>query len=204
MGKIRKFTDKEVWDKILLIGGSYPEKGKKVFVAIQVADSKYVFNQYNDKIFLYEGVNSYTQPKFLTGSTGTTIAGAKGFHHYDKYNKLGCYVWKTDQYYEDAMQCGLHRGKMKAWRLIISTLHYRDGNKNNVVEQTGEEYEKNCNTNLHTCSYNVNDARVKKYVGGWSLGCIVANNIKWYYKTLVRKYWRRGEKFDLIILKEWT
>jgi hypothetical protein len=196
MKNVKSYTDKQIWDKILSIGGSYPDKRKLVFVAIQSNEDEP--NDFDDKHYTYIGNGKNKMPTFWGVTSCTTNAGINGLKHYEIYNKYGVFVWKTDEYYEDCFQAGYHRasradGGMKAWVIIKKVKYFRDGNHNSKAEQIGKMYIGNKGTNTHGCDYNRLSRRVRKYINGWSLGCIVLNDMRYYWKWIDR-FWYKGRK----------
>jgi hypothetical protein len=151
------------------------------------------FNNFDDKFYLFKG------EKFVLVTSGTTNAGKSAMMGFEKYNKLGVAVIKTNEWYYDLWQSGLHKGKMKALRQISPIKHYRDNNKNTKIEEIGELYDKIIYCNFHTNSYDKLTKIVRWIVGGWSACCQVCNNPIDYYEILklVGK-----EKVSYCLLKE--
>jgi len=60
----------------------------------------------------------FKDEEFILVTTGTTNAGKTAIKGYEKFNKLGVAVIKTNEWYYDLWKSGLHHGKMKALRQI--------------------------------------------------------------------------------------
>jgi len=85
----------------------------------------------------------------------------------------------------------------------IRSDNFADNDLDLFAEEQGKLYKGNHFTHVHTVSYNPFNFFVKKYINGWSLGCLVLNDTKWYYKKLIDPFWRKGRLVDFAILKEW-
>ena len=200
--KVRNYTDNQVWDRVYKFGGTYPGKGKLFGVAIQSNEN--AINRFDDKFHLYLGRGVNKIPKYIGTTSMTTQPGLSGLlGSFRKYNKLGVFIWKTNEVYKDCFKGGYHNGRMKAFRLNTDVWYYRDGDLDSSPEEQGKLYKGNKHTNLHSVSYNPLSNFIKKFVNGWSLGCMVLNDTKWYYKVLIAKYWKVGRLMDFALLKEW-
>ena len=205
MNNVKSYTDKQLLDRMISIGGKYPRKNKVLFIAVQSNEDEP--NGFDDKHYTYIGNGEEKQHTFWGVTSFTNNAVLKGLLHYETYNKYGVFVWKTDEWYEDCFQADYHRasrkdGGMKAWRIIKKVFYYRDGNHNKKTEQIGKKYKSNKATNIHGVDYNRFSRIVRKFIGGWSLGCIVINDMVYYWKWIDR-FWYKGRKADFAILKEW-
>lgn len=136
------------------------------------------FNVFDDKFYLFKG------ERFITVATGTTNAGLSGMYKFYKYGVKGCAVIKTEEWYYDLWKPGLHRGRMKALKQVNPIKYYRDGNKNQKIEEIGEYKSGIIGINFHSMSYVKGINIVKKFIGGWSAGCQVVNGTFKYYNML--------------------
>ena len=188
---VRSYTDKQLLDKARSLKSftGFPEG--YWLLGIQSDEDK--FNRSDDKFYLFKG------EKFILVTSGTTNAGKTAMMGFEKYNKLGVAVIKTNQWYYDLWKAGLHKGRMKALRQISPILHYRDNNKNTKIEEVGKVYNKIIYCNFHTNSYNRWTKLVRWVVGGWSACCQVANDPKKYYKIL---FLVKNNKVSYCLLKE--
>jgi len=98
-------------------------------------------------------------------------------------------VIKTNEWYHGLWKFGYHKGKMPALKQIRPIKYFRDWNKNNFAEQLGKMYEGIIGINFHTVLYDKKLSFWRKLIGGWSVGCQVANHVGDYYYILnkVRK-----------------
>jgi hypothetical protein len=191
MVNVRSYNDKELLDKVKSLDSFTHIPEGYWLLGIQSNEDK--FNNFDDKFYLFKG------EKFVLVTSGTTNAGKSAMMGFEKYNKLGVAVIKTNEWYYDLWQSGLHKGKMKALRQISPIKHYRDNNKNTKIEEIGELYDKIIYCNFHTNSYDKLTKIVRWIVGGWSACCQVCNNPIDYYEILklVGK-----EKVSYCLLKE--
>lgn len=136
------------------------------------------FNVFDDKFYLFKGET------FILVTTGTTNAGKSAMFGYEKYNRLGVAVIKTDEWYHELWQSGLHKGKMEALRQINPIKYFRDNNKNTKIEEIGKMYEGIIYCNFHTNNYD-RLTKIKRWlIGGWSACCQVCNDPFKYYRIL--------------------
>lgn len=143
-----------------------------------VQSNEDTYNRFDDKFYVFKG------RKFITVVTGTTNAGTTGLKNYEKYNKNGVLVVKTNEWYHGLWKFGYHRGKMPALKQVRPIKYYRDWNKNERIEEVGELKEGLKGINFHTVLYQRNLSFIRKLIGGWSVGCQVVNNVGRYYEIL--------------------
>lgn len=176
MSNVKSYTDKQLLDKVSSLPSfnGFPEG----YWLLGVQSNEDKFNAFDDKFYLYKG------KEFILTASGTTNAGKSAMMGFEKYNKLGVAVIKTNEWYYDLWQSGLHKGRMKALRQISPIKHYRDNNKNTLIEEIGEVYNKIIYANFHTNSYDRWTKIVRWVIGGWSACCQVCNDPIKYYKIL--------------------
>ncbi len=194
MSNIRQFTDKELLEKVVEIGGKIPNLGKYLVIGVQSLEDE--FNVFDDKFYVYDG------PSFIMVSTGTTNAGKTALMKYDQYNLTGAAVWKTNQFIKDCFKPGLHKQKMKCLRANKPILHYRDTDKDEFAEEQGKLYYKNIWANMHGVDYDPFSEIIKQNINGWSFACQVWNRMG-DYKLLINATWKRKKAVDYALLKEW-
>ncbi len=155
---------------------------------------------YCDKIYVFE------EEKGISVMPCTTKSGRWGLINFWKYNRDGVAVIKDDEIYYDTYKKsnGItvrhHNNKVQCLRQIKDMLYYRDGNQNDIVEEQGEIYEGNYSTNIHPNSYNQKRGILSWFIGKWSLGCIVINDLSKYWNML--NLIDDGEPITLTVLKE--
>ena len=190
--KVKSYTDKELLDRVKSLPSFQGFPNDYWILGVQSEED--TFNEFDDKFYLFLG------DKFILVTTGTTNAGTTGLMNYTKYNSKGCVVIKTDEWYYDLWSYGLHRGKMEALRQINPVKHYRDGNKNTRVEETGPLYNSIIYANFHTASYSQRTGLIGWLIGGWSVACQVVNNASHYYDIIRRT--KRQKSVSYCLIKE--
>lgn len=180
---VRRYTDSELLDRISSLDSFRGIPEDYWLLGVQSNEDK--FNTFDDKFYLFKGSD------FVLATTGTTNAGKTAMMGYEKYNKKGVAVIKTDEWYEDLWKNGLHRGRMDALRQINPIKHYRDNNKNTLIEEIGKVYESIIYANFHTNSYSLTTKIIRSVIGGWSAGCQVCNN-PIDYKRIIKLTKKQG------------
>ena len=187
MSNVRSYTDKQLLDRVKSLPSfkSIPV-GRWI---IGVRSQEDAFDAYDDKFYEFEG------EKFIRVVKGTTNAGGKiikgGFK---SYTSKGVAVLKSDEWYYNVWQYGLHRGRMPALLQRGAEVKiYRDGDMDNKTEEEGEIYRGYFGINYHSNTYDFslkNLNIVKAIIGGWSAGCQVINErskyidqMEWYKKA---------------------
>jgi hypothetical protein len=112
-------------------------------------------------------------------------------------NPKGTAVLKPGQYV-DAYQLGLHQGKYEALVQRKPVTVYRDGDKDDVAEETKVEQTGLFGINIHRA----NPSAISKFIDKWSAGCQVLNDFK-KYATLIAACKASGKKaFTYTLLRE--
>lgn len=174
--RVRNYKAQELLDRVKSLPSfkGFPQQ----YWILGVQSNEDTYNHFDDKFYLFRG------EKFIMVVTGTTNAGTTGLMNYNRYNKNGVLVVKTDEWYHGLWRYGLHRGKMSALRQIRPIKYFRDWNKNTKAEEIGKVREGIKGINFHTVLYQKNLSFIRKLIGGWSVGCQVVNNVGKYYKLL--------------------
>ncbi len=173
---VKGYTDHELITRVKELP-SFTKIPRGIWI-LGVQSNEDEFNVFDDKFYIWKG------SKFLMVTTGTTNAGLSGLKGYTKYNSKGCAVIKTDEWYHDLWKPGLHRGRMRALRQVAPVKYFRDWNKNEKAEEIGQVHSGIIGINFHTVIYGVNQSFWRKLIGGWSVGCQVANIVADYYRIL--------------------
>lgn len=130
-------------------------------------------NMYDDKFYVFEG------EKNIAVLTGTTHPGITILKHFEKYNKAGAAILKSDEWYYDVWKYGMHKGKMPALLQLGGPFKvYRDGDKDDKAEEGGKLYEGYFGINHHTNTYDWTPKSLdieKDDIDAWSAGCQVVN-----------------------------
>lgn len=176
LSNVQGYTDLQLINRVKSLPSF--KKIPRDYWVLGVQSQEDEFNVFDDKFYLFKG------HKFILVTNGTTNAGLSGLKGYAKYNKKGCAVIKTDQWYYDLWKFGYHKGRMAALKQRKPILYYRDWNKNQKAEQIGKVYEGIIGINFHTVTYGAVQGFWRRLIGGWSVGCQVANIVRTYYKIL--------------------
>ena len=176
MNNVRGYNDDELLERVK--GLDSFTKFPKNYWILGVQSQEDATNKFDDKFYIFQG------EKFVMVTTGTTNAGINGLKGYDKYNKHGVAVWKTDEWYHGVWKFGKHKGKMDALRQVKPIKYYRDGDRDGKSEEIGKQYSGIIGVNFHTNTYNKRNTLVREMIGGWSLGCQVCNQTNHYYRII--------------------
>lgn len=179
---VKNYTDQELLNRVKSLASFKTLPKDYWLLGIRSKDDQ--FNTFDDKFYLWNG------DKFVLVCTGTTNAGANGLKEFDKYGAKGTAHVKSNEWYYDVWQFGWHKGKVEALKQVRPFLICRDADKDNSVDENEASLEM-CGINFHPNTYDMNDMRVKTLIGGWSLGCQVANNLE-MYKQIINK--TKGQK----------
>jgi hypothetical protein len=148
------------------------------------------FDRFDDKVYTFEVTKGV--PKFIMVCTGTTNAGAQGLLHFDEYNALGCAVLKSDTIVYNSHRAGKHKG-YDAYVQNVGFPYFRDADKDKKAEEVGKEYKDIIGANCHKAGLN------STLIGGWSVACLVRNQLEQYNKWL---RWMAKRPLTVVILKE--
>ena len=172
---VKNYTDKQLLTKVksLLSFKAVPSG----FWILGVQSAEDVFNTFDDKFYLFEG------ERFVMVTTGTTNAGKNGMLNYEAQNPAGVAVIKTNEWYYNVWQYGLHKGKMRALKQVRPFLISRDGDKDQQVDENAS-LPVICGINFHANTYNLANEEIKTIIGAWSLGCQVVNNTPKYVQII--------------------
>lgn len=176
MSKVRVYKAHELLNRVRKLD-SFKRLPEDYWI-LGVQSNEDTYNEFDDKFYLFKG------DRFIMVTTGTTNAGTTGLMNYNRYNKNGCAIIKTNEWYYGLWKFGLHKGRMPALKQVEPIKYYRDWNKNKKVEELGKLYEGFIGINFHTALYEKVLSFVRKWIGGWSVGCQVVNNLSKYYKIL--------------------
>lgn len=189
---VRSYTDLELLTRVTEVEGFKGFPPGRFIIGIRSNED--TSDTYDDKFYEYENTNNkitinMNAIKFIRVLTGTTNPGGsilKG--GFKSMNKYGAAVLKSDQWYYDIWQYGLHNGKMPALKQVGGkVLVYRDGNLNGKAEELGTPTLGWYGINYHTNTYDFSKASlkiVKWIIGGWSAGCQVVNNREEYFNQM--------------------
>jgi hypothetical protein len=174
---VRSYTDTELLNKV---------KELKNYVGIPngywllgVRSKEDNPNAFDDKIYLFKG------SKFVEVTSATTNAGIPTLKQFEKVNKKGAAVLKSEQWYYDVWKYGKHNGKVDALLQLGAPVQvYRDTDKDLKSEEQGVLDTGYFGINFHPNTYDLSRP-TSNIVGWWSAGCQVVNNVT-KYKTIIR------------------
>lgn len=183
--KVKNYTDKQLIQRMKSLDSFlYVPKGLHIIAVRSEADTPDV---YDDKLYMFIG------EKFVGVMPCTTNSGSYGLLNYFKWNSKGTAIIKFDEVYynafmkSDGKRVRHHNGKVQCLRQIAPLKYYRDRNKDLKVDECGEIYEGNAATNIHPNSYKYRTGIRSWLIGGWSVGCIVVNDLTKYWQLLMAK-----------------
>lgn len=176
MSEVRAYKAYELINRVRKLD-SFKRLPKDYWI-LGIQSNEDTFNEFDDKFYLFK------EDRFIMVTTGTTNAGTTGLLNYNKYTKKGVAVIKTDEWYYGLWKFGYHKGRMPALKQVKPIKYFRDWNKNRKVEEIGKLYRGFIGINFHTALYQKTLGFIRKWIGGWSVGCQVVNNLSKYYKML--------------------
>lgn len=131
----------------------------------------------------------------ITWFTGTTNPGTYWLKNL--LNSKGTALLKPGQYI-DSYKLGLHQNKYEAFVQAKPITIYRDGDKDDIAEETQTTETGYFGINIHRA----NDKLISKLIDKWSAGCQVLNNPD-DFKELLHQAKLSGKKqFTYTLLKE--
>lgn len=189
---VRGYTDKELLNRCKKTPGfvGFP----KGYWLLFVRSEENLPNVFDDKVYMYKGT------EFVMTTSCTTNAGATGLSNYERYNRKGTFVAKSDVWNYGLWKYGLHRSRMPALRQHRKITGFRDNNRNNQAEEIGNEVRGYYGINFHTVDYALRPSFWRRFIGGWSVGCFVVNNVSKYLQIL--EPLKNQESVSMCILKE--
>lgn len=166
--KVRAYTDKELLDRVKSL-----ENFKSIptgYWILGVRSNEDTFDTYDDKFYIYKG------EEFQDVLTGTTNPGGKilkgGFL---AFNKVGAAVLKSDMWHYNMWKPVYRSERGYELRQDSETYVYRDGDKDELSEETGAPIFGNYGINFHTNTFKHYNSIVNWVIGSWSAGCQVTN-----------------------------
>jgi hypothetical protein len=200
MTNVKPYTDKQLIDRMKSLPSFlYVPQGRHIIV---VRSNEDAFDKFDDKLYLFK------HETCLSVMPCTSNSGGYGLKNYFKWNRLGAAVIKFDEIYYDAFMKSdggkylHHNGKMQCLRQIKPLKYYRDGNKDNKIDESGTIYEGIYATNVHANSYTQKTGIISWLIGRWGTGCTVVNDLRKYWQVLMHKI-NYNEPVTYTGLKEW-
>jgi hypothetical protein len=145
-------------------------------------------NQFDDLFALIQGDN-------IRWFTCTTNPGTHWLKNI--LNPKGAALLKPNQYV-DTWEIGLHQGKYEAFRQCKPVEVYRDGDKDDVAEETSVIDKGLFGINIHRA----NEKAISKLIDKWSAGCQVLNNPADFALLLSSAKESKQKHFTYTLLRE--
>jgi hypothetical protein len=173
---VRSYKDTELLDKVKTLSSF--TKIPETYWLLGIRSNEDTPNTFDDKIYLFKGT------EFIEVTSATTNAGTPTLKQFEKVNKKGAAVLKSEQWYYNVWKYGKHNGKVDALlQLGAAVKVYRDTDKDNQSEEQGFLDTGYFGINFHPNTYDLNKP-VGSSIGWWSAGCQVVNNPTKYKKII--------------------
>lgn len=112
-------------------------------------------------------------------------------------NPKGAALLKPGQYL-NTWQLGLHQGKYQALTQCKNVTVFRDGDKDNIAEETKVTQTGMFGINIHRA----NEKLISKLIDKWSAGCQVLNNPQQFSELLTKCKQSKLKTFTYTLLNE--
>jgi len=190
---VRRFTDKELLARVKELK-SFKEIPKGYWL-LGVRSNEDTPNKFDDKIYLFKG------EEFIIVASATTNPGTPTLKQFEKVNKAGAAVLKSDVWYYNLWKYGKHNGKAEALLQIGNAVQvYRDTDKDEKAEEQGDLQTGYFGINFHPNTYNLNNKVTSSNIGWFSAGCQVVNDVD-KYKIMI-KLLKTEKSVSYCLLKE--
>ena len=167
---VRSYTDSELIRKVKSLDSFEYIPNNYWILGVRSDEDSMTFD---DKFYIFKG------EEFIMVMSGTTNKGTKGSA------VLISDQWTYDCYAPtNGTTVRHHKGKMRALRQVKGIPYRRDYTKDNKTNPTTQIFTDIISTNFHACTYDLTSTVKKKFIGGWSEGCLVVNDIPRYVKFL--------------------
>lgn len=188
---IGKYTDEELLELAMQQNGfKYVPKNWWILGFRSKEDAP---NTYDDKFYIFFN----KECKYVL--TGTTNAGTWGLLNFKSYGVNGTAHIKGNEWYYHVWSRGLHRKKVEALVQTGTFKVVRDNDKDLKSGNSGKVYEQKWKgLNFHPNSYNLRSTIVRWFIGKWSLGCQVTNEVTKYADFIEKSRPQRTFSYCLI------
>jgi hypothetical protein len=173
---VRNYTTAQLLEKVREIDGfkGYPQE----YWLLGVRSNEDTPNRYDDKFYLFLG------EKFVLVTSGTTNPGTPTLMQFEKVNKKGAAVLKSDKWYYNVWHFGKHQGKVDALLQLGAPVEvYRDTDKDDDSEEQGVLDRGYFGINFHPNTYKPSAPKTN-VIGWWSAGCQVVNDLNTYKRII--------------------
>jgi hypothetical protein len=174
---VRSYKDKQLLDKVKSLS-NYKEIPKGYWL-LGVRSNEDTPNIFDDKIYLFKG------EEFVLVTSATTNPGTPTLKQFEKVNKAGAAVLKSDVWYYNLWKYGRHNGKIEALLQIGNSVQvYRDKDKDSKAEEQGELQKGYFGINFHPNTYDIAADNTGATIGWFSAGCQVVNDMSKYREII--------------------
>jgi hypothetical protein len=190
---VRSYKDKQLLDKVKSLS-NYKEIPKGYWL-LGVRSNEDTPNIFDDKIYLFKG------EEFVLVTSATTNPGTPTLKQFEKVNKAGAAVLKSDVWYYNLWKYGRHNGKIEALLQIGNSVQvYRDKDKDQKAEEQGELQKGYFGINFHPNTYDIAADNTGATIGWFSAGCQVVNDMDKYREMI--KLLKTEKAVSYCLLKE--
>jgi hypothetical protein len=190
---VKSYKDKQLLDKVKSLS-NYKEIPKGYWL-LGVRSNEDTPNIFDDKIYLFKG------EEFVLVTSATTNPGTPTLKQFEKVNKAGAAVLKSDVWYYNLWKYGRHNGKIEALLQIGNSVQvYRDKDKDSKAEEQGELQKGYFGINFHPNTYDIAADNTGATIGWWSAGCQVVNDMDKYREMI--KLLKTEKAVSYCLLKE--
>jgi len=174
---VRPYTDKQLLERVKTLHNYIGIPKGYWLLGVRSQDD--IPNTFDDKIYLFKG------EEFVVVTSATTNAGTPTLKQFEKVNKKGAAVLKSDEWYYDVWKYGKHNGKVEALLQLGAPVQvYRDTDKDDKSEEQGKIDTGYFGINFHPNTYDLSKPSGTN-IGWWSAGCQVVNKVD-IYKIIIR------------------
>jgi hypothetical protein len=190
---VKAYKDDQLLDKVKSLS-NYKEIPKGYWL-LGVRSNEDTPNIFDDKIYLFKG------EEFILVTSATTNPGTPTLKQFEKVNKAGAAVLKSDVWYYNLWKYGRHNGKIEALLQIGNSVQvYRDKDKDSKAEEQGELQTGYFGINFHPNTYNITADNTGATIGWFSAGCQVVNDMDKYREMI--KLLKTEKAVSYCLLKE--
>jgi hypothetical protein len=169
---VKSYTDKQLLERVKSLGNYIGIPTEHWILGVRSNED--TANSFDDKFYLFHG------EEFIWVTSGTTNPGTPTLKQFEKVNKKGAAVLKSDQWYYDVWKFGKHNGKVDALLQLGAAVQvYRDTDKDDNSEEQGTLDTGYFGINFHSNTYDLSKPSGTS-IGWWSAGCQVVNNVTKY------------------------
>lgn len=191
---VRNYTTQQLLDRVKKASGFTSIPAGYWFCFVRSSED--APNVFDDKGYLFQGT------KFIEVFGCTTNSGTTGLLNFQRFNRAGTFIAKTDQWNHDLWAYGLHQGRMPALRQVNNIIGHRDNNRNNKAEEIGPEVRGIYGINFHSVDYALKHGFWRRVINGWSVGCFVLPVVTTYLRILNTV--KNQRRISMVLLKEFN